>query len=195
MAPKWGKSVDHDPNVISSKGGQDTSTCQILGHSSHAFWKSTYRDQNLICSEGGQNTPTCQIWGHSPLCSQENARKSQICLIHTVEMSPKWGKSTDDDQNLKSVLKMFRIHQYVESWRRHQMETYSALLALCVGDSLVTGEFPSQRPVTLSFDVFFDLRPNKRFSKQSWGWWFETPSRSLWHYCNDPAIQRDCNKM
>ena len=103
-------------------------------------------------------------------------------LIHTVEMSPKWGKSTDDDQNLKSVLKMFRIHQYVESWRRHQMETYSALLALCVGDLLVTGEFPSQRPVTLSFDVFFDLRPNKRFSKQSWGWWFETPSRSLWHY-------------
>ena len=63
-------------------------------------------------------------------------------LIHTVEMSPKWGKSTDDDQNLKSVLKMFRIHQYVESWRRHQMETYSALMALCVGDLLVTGEFP-----------------------------------------------------
>ena len=63
-------------------------------------------------------------------------------LIHTVEMSPKWGKSTDDDQNLKSVLKMFRIHQYVESWRRHQMETYSALMALCVWDLLVTGEFP-----------------------------------------------------
>ena len=104
------------------------------------------------------------------------------------KINRRWPKS-------KSVLKMFRIHQYVESWRRHQMETYSALLALCVGDSLVTGEFPSQRPVTLSFDVFFDLRPNKRFSKQSWGWWFETPSRSLWHYCNDPAIQRDCNKM
>ena len=47
-----------------------------------------------------------------------------------------------------------------------------------------TGEFPSQRPVTRSFDVFFDLRLNKRLSKQSWGWWFETPSPSLWRHCN-----------
>ena len=71
------------------------------------------------------------------------------------------------------------------SWWRHQMETFSALLAFCVGNSPVTGEFPSQRPVTRSFDVFFDLRLNKRLSKQSWGWWFETPSRSLWHHCNE----------
>ena len=41
-----------------------------------------------------------------------------------------------------------------------------------------------QRPVTRSFDVFFDLRLNKRLSKQSWGWWFSTPSRSLWRRCN-----------
>ena len=46
------------------------------------------------------------------------------------------------------------------------------------------GEFPSQRPVTRSFDVFFDLRMNKWLSKQSWGWWFETPSWSLWRHCN-----------
>ena len=71
------------------------------------------------------------------------------------------------------------------SWWRHQMETFSALLALCAGNSLVTSEFPSQRPVTQSFDVFFDLRLNKRLSKQSWGWSFETPSCSLWRHCND----------
>ena len=65
------------------------------------------------------------------------------------------------------------------SWWRHQMEPFFALLALCVGNSPVTGEFPAQRPLTRSFDVFFDLRLNKRLSKQSWGWWFETPSRSL----------------
>ena len=53
------------------------------------------------------------------------------------------------------------------AWWRHQMETFSALLALCVGNSPVTGEFPSQRPVTRSFDVFFALRLNKRLSKQS----------------------------
>ena len=54
--------------------------------------------------------------------------------------------------------------------------------------SRVTGplcwEFPAQRPVTRSFDVFFDLRLNKRVSKQSWGWWFETPSHPLWRHCN-----------
>ena len=45
---------------------------------------------------------------------------------------------------------------------RHQMETFSALLAPCEGNSQVTGEFPSLRPMTRSFDVFFDLRLNKR---------------------------------
>ena len=52
-------------------------------------------------------------------------------------------------------------------WWRHQMETFSALLALCAGNSPVTGEFPTWRPVTQSFDVSFDLRLNKRLSKQS----------------------------
>ena len=47
----------------------------------------------------------------------------------------------------------------------------------------VTGEFPSQRPVTRSFNVFFDLRLNKRLSKQSGRRWFGTPSRSLWRHC------------
>ena len=42
-------------------------------------------------------------------------------------------------------------------------------------------------PVTWSFDVFFDLHLNRRLSKQSWGWWFETTSLSLWHYCNDDS--------
>ena len=37
----------------------------------------------------------------------------------------------------------------------------------------------------VSFDVFFDLRLNKRLNKRSWGWWFETPSRSIWRHCND----------
>ena len=46
------------------------------------------------------------------------------------------------------------------------METFSALLAFCAGNSPVPGEFRAQRPVTRSFDVIFDLRLNKRFSKQ-----------------------------
>ena len=59
------------------------------------------------------------------------------------------------------------------------METFSALLAFCAGNSPGTGEFPAQRPVTRSLNVFFDLRLNKRLSKQ--GWWFETLSRAA-HY-------------
>ena len=47
------------------------------------------------------------------------------------------------------------------------MENFSALLAICVGNSPVPGELPSQRPETRSFDVFFDLRLNKWLSKQS----------------------------
>ena len=44
------------------------------------------------------------------------------------------------------------------TWWRHQMETFSALLAICAGDSPVPGEFPAQRLVMRSFDVFFDLQ-------------------------------------
>ena len=70
------------------------------------------------------------------------------------------------------------------SWWRHQMKTLSAQLAICAGNSPVTGEFTAQRPVTRSFDVFFDLRLNKWLSKQWWCWWVETPSRPLWCHCN-----------
>ena len=64
------------------------------------------------------------------------------------------------------------------------MKTFPALLTTCAGNSPVIDEFPAQMPVTWSFDVFFDLRLNKRLSKQSWGWWLETPSGSLWRHYN-----------
>ena len=76
-------------------------------------------------------------------------------------------------------------YQNLMTWCRHQMETFSALLAICVGNSLASGEFPAQRPVTQSFDVFFDLCLNKWLRKQSWGWWFEMLSHTLWRHCND----------
>ena len=76
-------------------------------------------------------------------------------------------------------------------WWCHQMETFSASLAPCAGNSPVTGEFPTQRPLTRSFDVFFDLRLNKRLSKQSWGWWFETPLHPLWRHCNESKLHDD----
>ena len=70
----------------------------------------------------------------------------------------------------------------MQPWWCHQMETFSALLAICAGNSPVTGEFPAQRPVMQSFDVFFDLCLKKRLSKQWQGWWFEDLRCHCAHY-------------
>ena len=75
-------------------------------------------------------------------------------------------------------------HQHPKPWWHHQMEAFSALLALCAGNSPVTGEFPAQKPVKQSFDAYFDVHLNKRLSKQLWGWLFETSSCPLWRHCN-----------
>ena len=116
-----------------------------------------------------------------------------------------------DITTLRFCFVLFRlttIYEFVRfvcpiSWWRHEMETLPALVALCEswwrhqmehfprywpfvrGNSPVPGEFPAQRPVTRSFDVFFYLRLNKRLSKQSRGWWFETLSRPLWRHRNE----------
>ena len=71
------------------------------------------------------------------------------------------------------------------TWWRHNIDTFSALLALCARNSPVTGEFPSQGPVTRNFGVFFDLRLNKRLSKQSRRRWFQMQSRLLWRHYNE----------
>ena len=58
---------------------------------------------------------------------------------------------------------------------------------LC-GEFIVPGEFPALKPVTRSFDAFFDLCLNKQLSEQSWGWWFETPPCPLWRLRNGRRV-------
>ena len=73
------------------------------------------------------------------------------------------------------------------------METFSALLSICAGNSPVTGEFHAQRPVTRSFDVFFDLRLNKRWSKQScllFDGHFETNFIEIWIKTHQTFLSR-----
>ena len=89
----------------------------------------------------------------------------------------------NSQRNLKNVFNCTSWWRS-RSWWRHQMKTFSALLAICAGNSPVSGEFPAQRPLTRRFDVYFDLRLNERLSKHSWGWWLETPSRPLWRHSN-----------
>ena len=64
------------------------------------------------------------------------------------------------------------------------MKLFSALVAICKGNPPVTDGFPSHRPVAQSFDIFFSVRLNKRLSRPSRFWLFQTPSRSLWRHCN-----------
>ena len=77
----------------------------------------------------------------------------------------------------------FGKHDDVIKWK-----LFSALLAICAGNSPVSGEFLAQRPVTRNFDIFFDLRLNKRLTRQLWGWWFKTVSRPLWRQCNEALL-------
>ena len=75
----------------------------------------------------------------------------------------------------------WRLHRYftgpMRYFARFDFKTGSFMMTSSNGNIFrVTGEFPAQRPVTRSFDVFFDPRLNNRLGKQSWGWWFETPS-------------------
>ena len=86
-----------------------------------------------------------------------------------------------------------KFHSQICTINQHMMTSSNGNIFrvtghLC-GNPTVPGEFPTQRPVTRSFDVYFDLRPNKLLSKQSWDWWFETPSRPLWRHRNDKTIE------
>ena len=75
------------------------------------------------------------------------------------------------------------------SWSLHMMTSSNGNIFRVTGP--LCGDFtgdrwiPLTRPVTRSFDIFFDLHLKKLLSKQSWGWWLETPSRLLWRHCSD----------
>ena len=82
------------------------------------------------------------------------------------------------------------FHTRVLTWWRHLMETFSAILILCAGNSPNTGEFPSQKPAPLSFDVFCHLRLNKQFSKQRRRRWWETFDTYHTSICKCRNIQK-----
>ena len=168
------------------------------------LWRLTYCD--LVTPYGDINLGQAIIWSNGDLSSvrylgihlrqfhrkcityQSLSSKITNLILHPHLPREQWVNSSSVSPAYVRDLVItvpadVLAHVLHASWWRHQMETFSALLAICAGNSPVSGEFPAQRPVTRSFDVFFDLRLNKRSSKQSWGWWFETPSRSLCRQC------------
>ena len=158
---------------------------EILPQITHANNRYKYTHPNNI----KQSYNTCRVHfiNNYLLTDTDNTITWFIILLFSHMTEPYHGDSVFCYQkwiNWKSacfVKWTFDVlaEKIIESWWRHQMETFFALLTLWVGNSPVTGEFPSQRPGTWSFDIFFDLRLNKRLNKQSRGWWFDTPSRSL----------------
>ena len=131
-------------------------------------------------------------WGRvTHMCVNESLIQKMVCRLFGTRLlsKPIPGESPCSSFFLcfsQNGIIINTLHEEMfPPWWRHQMETFSALLDICAGNSPVPGEFPTQRPVTRSFDVFFDLRLYIRLSKQSWGWWFETLSRSLWRHCNE----------
>ena len=150
--------------ILSSLLGINWKQCaQWLGVSASLFYLTFYKER-----QRGAMPILARDWQHSGLMRpwwDPGIRGSHM------EMMDGW----EGGCQLKGRSGGVRVPSVI-SWWRHQMETFSALLAICAGNSPVTDEFPAQRPVTRSFDVFFDLHPNKWLSKQSWGWWFETPS-------------------
>ena len=105
--------------------------------------------------------------------------KVWLILLITSDLWTVWLKMKIIFENCPGFDELSRNSQ---AWWRHQMEAFSALLVMCAGNSPAPGVFPAQRPVTRSFGVFLDLRPNKQLSKQWRGWWFETPSSPLWQW-------------
>ena len=121
--------------------------------------------------------------------TDDNNSETHVCNINLIWPFGKRFRHVDTHPGISTACYHQFFHDMHESWRRHQMETFSALLAIYAEKSPVPGEFHTQRPVTRSFDVYLDLRPNIRLNKQSWGWWFETPLCPLWRHRND-ALRR-----
>ena len=136
-------------------------------------------------------TPSCPLWRR---CNDNRCLMwVNLLSYHTTVCIPMVGSGWyAEPTTVKSP--MGSLHNGLVMWNsdytwwRLQMEAFFALLVLCVGTPHATCGIPSQRPVTRSFDVFFDLRVNKRLSKQSRRRWFETPPSSLWRHCNVPWL-------
>ena len=128
-------------------------------------WSQLYRTRMMMTTEE-RNVNLKHLGGE--LCS-----KNTILHLYLTSFSTLKHRSF-----LKFTLSRWR--EDVIKWKKN----FRVTAHLC-------GEFPAQRPVTRSFDVFFDLRLKKRLSKQ---WWLETPSRPLWRHCIGQGPLRTCRR-
>ena len=96
--------------------------------------------------------------------------KNKIFLSwHFVEMLPE----------IPTILSMWLCFVLSSSFDSSSADWLFFMMTSSIGNIFrVTG------PVTRSFDIFFDLRLNKRLSKRPRHRWFGTSSPPLWRHCN-----------
>ena len=189
--PLWGESIFHQG--IPLKMASDAEHCCFLWSVPDQTVEQTIKRWPLMPDRNNRRSFSWS-WTHSAgICGQEGlciwlsslVILREICMysIYKLVLIIAFNSLTPNDETivciqivqgfdwelLLALSVYFSTTQNVVAWWRHQMETFSALLALCAGSSPVTGQFPSQKPVTRSLGVFFDLHLNKRLSKQSWG--------------------------
>ena len=107
----------------------------------------------------------------------------QIALTHVSADKMRWEFDTNSRYPITMGLPEISRITSTGMMTSKNVNIFRVTGPLC-GEFTGPGEFPAQRPVTRSFDVFFHLRLNKRLSKQPRGWWFETPTSWLWRQCN-----------
>ena len=168
----------------------------IILHLTCPVWGESIGQQWIPLTKTSDEELWCFRWSTPDQTVKQTIEIPVIWNANALIMTSLYTKQPQFDKQLNGCCKAMQAmwlrhllthcpYDFGSTWWRHQMETFSALLAICAGNSPVPGEFTAQRPVTRSFDVFFDLRLNNRLSKQSWGWWFETLPCPIWRHSNE----------
>ena len=160
--------------------------------------KFKYHAQNLQVSPCLRCSDTCKIWMlfkgsipsgvARPLISMGRTIQIYEIYLDIPKRQEKFCKTKYALSGNKTNWSFIHGPQGEEAvfwWWRHQMEIFSALLAFCmrgIHRSPVNSPHKGQWRGAQMF--FFYMRLNKRLTKQSCGWRFETPSRSVWRHCN-----------
>ena len=139
-----------------------------------------FTHQHIIRQRWSSETWSPTPWGELPLNGSPEHKKKHVLPPSRTTIEQDHTMMTSSNGNFFALLAICAGNSKLR------------VTGLCAGNSPVPGEFPAQRPVTRSLDIFFDLRLNKQVSKQSWGWWFEMLSCPIWRHCN-ADLWRDVN--